>query len=63
MYRPCGAIDDTYEKDLAIVRTGSHWGLLIGGLIALAAGAIAVFFALRNSLRQLGLWNRFTHNV
>ena len=58
------------SSDLSIVvRAKVSWlfevglGLLIGGLILLAGGAIAVFFALRNSLQQLGLWNRFTHNV
>ena len=35
MWRPCGAIDDTYEKDLAIVRTPLQWGLMIAGLLAL----------------------------
>ncbi len=33
MWRPCGVIDDTYEKDLAIVRTVPQWGALIGGVI------------------------------
>lgn len=32
MWRPCGAIDDTYIKDLAIVRTGTQWTVLIVGL-------------------------------
>jgi branched-chain amino acid transport system permease protein len=35
MWRPCGAIDDTYEKDLAIVRTGTQWAWLVVGLILL----------------------------
>jgi len=35
MWRPCGAIDDTYEKDLAIVRTRLQWGSMMAGLIAL----------------------------
>ena len=35
MWRPCGAIDDTYEKDLAIVRTGVQWGWLAVGLVLL----------------------------
>jgi branched-chain amino acid transport system permease protein len=35
MWRPCGAIDDTYEKDLAIVRTGAQWAWLAVGLILL----------------------------
>jgi branched-chain amino acid transport system permease protein len=35
MWRPCGVIDDTYEKDLSIVRTRLQWGLMIAGLIVL----------------------------
>jgi len=35
MWRPCGTIDDTYVKDLAIVRTGPQWGVLIAGLALL----------------------------
>ncbi len=31
MWRPCGAIDDTYEKDLAIVRTRIQWAWLAAG--------------------------------
>ena len=35
MWRPCGTIDDTYVKDLAIVRTGTQWASLVVGLILL----------------------------
>jgi branched-chain amino acid transport system permease protein len=35
MWRPCGAIDDTYEKDLAIVRTVPQWAGLAVGLVFL----------------------------
>jgi branched-chain amino acid transport system permease protein len=35
MWRPCGAIDDTYEKDLAIVRTEAQWAWLAVGVILL----------------------------
>ncbi len=35
MWRPCGTIDDTYVKDLAIVRTGTQWASLVAGLILL----------------------------
>ncbi|MBW1787030.1 MAG: branched-chain amino acid ABC transporter permease [Deltaproteobacteria bacterium] len=35
MWRPCGVIDDTYEKDLAIIRTGTQWAWLAIGLILL----------------------------
>ncbi len=57
------------NTDLSIVfRAKVSWmfevgmGLLISGLIILTVGAIAVFFALRNSLRQFGLWSRFADN-
>ena len=32
MWRPCGAIDDTYVKDLAIVRTGPQRAAVVIGL-------------------------------
>lgn len=35
MWRPCGAIDDTYVKDLAIVRTGPQWSALVVGMAVL----------------------------
>jgi len=35
MWRPCGTIDDTYEKDLAIVRTPLQRTLMIASLVAL----------------------------
>jgi len=56
---------DEPNTDLSIVvRAKVSWlfevglGLLIGGLILLLSGGIAVFFALRNSLKELGLWKR-----
>ncbi|MDY7037167.1 MAG: branched-chain amino acid ABC transporter permease [Thermodesulfobacteriota bacterium] len=30
MWRPCGIFDDTYAKDISIVRTKFHWFCLIG---------------------------------
>lgn len=36
MYRPCGTFDDTYEKDIAIVRTPAQSILTVVGLIFLA---------------------------
>ena len=35
MERPAGTFNETYEQDLAIVRTPMQWGLLIGFLILL----------------------------
>lgn len=35
MGRPCGVFNDSYNKDLAIIRTGMQWGLFISFLIFL----------------------------
>jgi len=35
MWRPSGTIDETYEQNIAIVRTRRHWGTLIIALSAL----------------------------
>lgn len=35
MYRPCGIYDETYAKDMAIIRTSQQWWLLIIFLIFL----------------------------
>ncbi|OPX40436.1 MAG: hypothetical protein B1H11_00080 [Desulfobacteraceae bacterium 4484_190.1] len=35
MWRPCGTFDDTYEKDIAIIRTPILWAITIAALIAL----------------------------
>lgn len=36
MYRPCGIFDERYEKDSAIIRTPTQWGLTLAGLLVLA---------------------------
>lgn len=36
MWRPCGTFDDTYEKDIAIVRTPAQWAITVASLAALA---------------------------
>jgi len=33
MHNPCGVFNETYEQDLAIFRTKTQWGLLIGAII------------------------------
>jgi len=33
--RPCGITDETYEKDMAIVRTWQHWTVLLAALVAM----------------------------
>jgi len=35
MWRPCGTFDETYRKDIAIIRTPLRWGLLVVSLAAL----------------------------
>lgn len=35
MWRPCGVIDQTYEEDLAIIRTPAQWTLTVAALGAL----------------------------
>ena len=35
MWRPCGTFDDTYQKDIAIIRTPAQWAITIAALIAL----------------------------
>jgi branched-chain amino acid transport system permease protein len=36
MWRPCGTFDDTYEKNISIVRTPAQWIITIASLVALA---------------------------
>lgn len=36
MWRPCGTFDDTYEKDIAIVRTPAQWAIVAASLGSLA---------------------------
>jgi len=35
MWRPCGVFDETYQKDMAIVRTPLRWAALLASLLAL----------------------------
>jgi branched-chain amino acid transport system permease protein len=35
MWRPCGTFDDTYEKDIAIVRTPAQWAITVASLAGL----------------------------
>ena len=35
MYRSCGVIDQTYAKDMAIVRTWQHWTSLVAAVVLL----------------------------
>ena len=33
--RPCGVVDETYQKDIAIIRTWQHWTILLVALACL----------------------------
>lgn len=35
MWRPCGTFDDTYERDMTIIRTNAQWAVTLGGLVLL----------------------------
>ena len=35
MWRPCGTFDQTYQQDMAIIRTGPRWILLGVSLLVL----------------------------
>lgn len=35
MYRACGVIDQTYPKDMAIIRTWQHWTILVAAVVLL----------------------------
>ncbi|MDY6880412.1 MAG: branched-chain amino acid ABC transporter permease, partial [Thermodesulfobacteriota bacterium] len=35
MDRPCGVFDETYTQDVAVVRTGAHWGIVTAALMLL----------------------------
>jgi len=33
MWRPCGVLDDVYQKDMAIIRTWQQWSILISAIV------------------------------
>jgi len=32
MWRPCGVLDDVYQKDMAIIRTWQQWSIYLADL-------------------------------
>lgn len=63
MWRPCGAIDDTYEKDLSIVRTPIQWGLMIAGLLALFLMPFWVSGVILNTVNLIAITIVSLHGV
>ena len=63
MWRPCGAIDDTYEKDLAIVRTGAQWAWLALGLILLYLVPYMVSAVTLNTINYIAITVVALHGV
>ena len=63
MWRPCGAIDDTYEKDLAIVRTRIQWAWLAVGLILLYLVPYMVSAVTLNTINYIAITIIALHGV
>jgi branched-chain amino acid transport system permease protein len=63
MWRPCGTIDDTYVKDLAIVRTGTQWGLLAVGLILLYLVPYLVSAVTLNTINYIAITVVALHGI
>ena len=63
MYRPCGAADDTYVKDLAIVRTNAHWALMIVGLLLLAMVPFMISGVYLNTVNLIAITIIALHGV
>jgi branched-chain amino acid transport system permease protein len=63
MWRPCGAIDDTYEKDLAIVRTGPQWAGLAAGLILLLLVPYMVSAVALNTINYIAITVVALHGI
>ncbi|MEE4353408.1 MAG: branched-chain amino acid ABC transporter permease [Desulfatiglans sp.] len=63
MWRPCGTIDDSYEKDLAIVRTPLQWILMITGLLVLFLMPYWVSPVMLNTINLIGISIIALHGV
>jgi branched-chain amino acid transport system permease protein len=50
--RPCGVFDETYERDIAIVRTWQHWTILIVASICLFFLPLVAPYYLMNFVNQ-----------
>ncbi|MBT6498320.1 MAG: branched-chain amino acid ABC transporter permease [Deltaproteobacteria bacterium] len=63
MWRPSGAIDDTYKKDMAIVRTKTHWSWLVVGLILLYLVPFFVSAVALNTVNYIAITIIALHGV
>ena len=55
MSRPCGIFNDSYNKDVAIIRTRLQWGLFIGFLVLLFAVPLLVQGYMISFLINIGI--------
>ena len=53
--RPCGTYDESYAKDMAIVRTRLQWIILIGGLVLLFSSPLFLGGRWLNLLNLVGI--------
>lgn len=63
MWRPCGAMDDTYEKDLSIVRTPLQWGAMLIGLVVLFLMPFWVSGVILNTVNLIAITIIALHGV
>jgi branched-chain amino acid transport system permease protein len=55
MWRPCGTFDETYERDMGIVRTPLRWGVLAVSLAILGLVPLMGSYYLVGFLNNLGI--------
>lgn len=55
MWRPCGTFDETYEKDMAIMRTPLRWATLAACLLALGALPLVASYHLISFLNNVAI--------
>jgi len=63
MWRPCGTIDDTYQKDMAIIRTSHQQTLMICGLVALFSMPLWVSGVALNTINLIAITIISLHGV
>ncbi len=55
MWRPCGTFDETYQKDMAIVRTPLRWAVLLGALLVTGLLPVVVPYYFVSFLNNLAI--------
>lgn len=55
MWRPCGTFDESYEKDMAIIRTPLRWAVLIAALLVLAVLPFVASYHLISFLNNVAI--------